>query len=109
MRYSTDAALSEVRARGARLRMRHHRRVTTALSSVSALLAVALFSCLYLLQPCSASAVRQTSFGAFLLSGEAGGYVLVGVIAFALGVALVIFVLRRREAISHEKSGSGRR
>ena len=104
MRYSTDAALSEVRARGVRLRMKHHRRVTAALTSVSALLTVALFACFYLLQPCSATAVRKASFGAFLLSGEAGGYVLVGVAAFALGVAIVIFISRRRE-----RSGGGRR
>ena len=105
MRYSTDAALCEVRARSARLRIRRERRVTTALSGASTMLAAALFACFYLLQPLTGSSMSAASFGAFLLSGEAGGYVLVGVIAFALGVALVILITRRHRSASRERIG----
>lgn len=105
MRYSTDAALKEVRARGARIRVRRERRVTAALSGASALLTVALFSCFLMLQPLSGSAADPVAFGAFLLPGEAGGYVLVGVVAFVIGVSVVIFISRRRNISPRFRDG----
>ena len=40
---------------------------------------------------------ERSFFGAFLLPSEAGGYVLAGVLAFALGVAVTIFCLYLRK------------
>ena len=44
----------------------------------------------------SGAPVRPTALGAFLLGPEAGGYVIVALIAFALGVAAALLAQRRR-------------
>ena len=48
-------------------------------------------------------AARDSVYGSFLLSPEAGGYVLAAVIAFALGVAVTLFCLKRKKLSSEDK------
>ena len=46
--------------------------------------------------------VYSTALGAFLLGPEAGGYVLVALIAFALGIAAAMLTQRHRRMKEHE-------
>ena len=47
--------------------------------------------------PGSGTASAGSVYGAFLLSREAGGYVLAAVIAFALGVCVTLLCARKKE------------
>ena len=91
-----DSALHEVVARSARIRLKRERQVTKALSG-------AVLTCMFLLSVSFAALVSGTSasiypeaYGAFLLPGEAGGYVLAGVIAFVLGAVLTLLFMTRK-------------
>lgn len=46
--------------------------------------------------------VRGTALGAFLLGPEAGGYVIVALIAFALGIVLALLAQKHRQTKEHE-------
>ena len=46
--------------------------------------------------------VHGTALGAFLLGPEAGGYVLVALIAFALGIVLALLAQKHRQTKEHE-------
>ena len=70
--------------------------VSAALSGACATFSTLLIACFVSLPSLGGTVARPVPFGAFLLPGEAGGYVLVGVLAFVLGVALVILCLRVR-------------
>lgn len=66
------------------------------LSGASALLAAALLFVIVAVSGRANSAFTGTVYGSFLLSVEAGGYVLAAVIAFALGVAVTLLCIRRK-------------
>ena len=95
MRYDTDTALRELVARGTLIRQRRERRVTRTLASLSLTCGALLVTCIMLLIPKSPADAPMEAYGAFLLPGEAGGYVLAGVIAFALGVAFAVICVKR--------------
>ena len=46
--------------------------------------------------------IRGTALGAFLLGPEAGGYVIVALIAFALGIAAALLAQRHRQMKKEE-------
>ena len=46
--------------------------------------------------------IHSTALGAFLLGPEAGGYVLVALIAFALGIAAALLAQRHRQMKQRE-------
>lgn len=95
MRYDTDTALHELVARGALIRQRRERRVAQALAGLSLTCGSLLVTCIMLLIPKSPADAPMAAYGAFLLPGEAGGYVLAGVIAFVLGVAFAVICVKR--------------
>lgn len=79
---------------------RRRRRLTAALYFLCAVLAAGLYLSLAR-GPGSGLAPGRGLvpglYGATLLSEEAGGYVLMGVLAFAAGVALTVLCIRHRE------------
>lgn len=102
MKYTTEEALSEILRRGERIAIRHNRRVCRVLSSTVCVLFASLLLVIWTFPEQSVTASSGTVYGAFLLSPEAGGYVLAVVIAFSLGVAVTLLcVLRQRRGGKH--------
>ena len=109
MKYTTDEALRETLRRADALRRRRSRRTMAALSAASALLIFALCGVGSLLIPRYGADLEESAYGAFLLPGEAGGYVLAGVAAFAVGVLVTMLCLRHRSGGDHSPGrGEGR-
>ena len=101
--YDTARRVALVRQRVRENTRRRQRREAISLSAACMLL------CAALTQAADAFAVQgQTaawgSFGAMLLREDAGGYVLVGVAAFAAAVVLTIVCVRLREREIREKA-----
>ena len=95
MRYDTDEALRKTLERASALRKRSWQRQKLALSAISGGCLCALLALGYALAS-SGAALAEADYGAFLLPGNAGGYVLAGVLAFVLGVLVTLACLRRR-------------
>ncbi len=96
MKYSLDASLRELSARSSRLRRKRKKASICALSCASLILFGSLVSIVG-----AASSQRWTRngislFGALVLPDTAGGYILIGVIAFAVGAAFTLLCLKYR-------------
>ncbi len=95
MKYTTDEALEEIYRRGEQIKDRHDRRVTNILSASSFVVGFLLVGLLSYYSGTGVDAVGQ-SYGSFLLFPDAGGYVLVAVVAFVLGVLITVAAGRYR-------------
>ena len=67
------------------------------------LLLFTLSAALYQLTDFGMSEKTESLYGSFLLSPEAGGYILVAVLAFLLGIVVCMLIYRKRE------QGNGKR
>jgi len=96
MKYSAYEEFDEIRRRGKRIRDRHEKRVGQGLSAAAFVVAAVLLGTIGML---GGKGVRgtQTVYGSFLVPAEAGGYVLVAVLAFVLGVALTLMIQKYKE------------
>lgn len=94
MKYTTEKALSEIRRRSEQIVIRRERRTCRRLSGAAGILLVLLLLVITVLPGKTATGSAEGVYGAFLLSPEAGGYVLAGVIAFALGIVITLLCLR---------------
>lgn len=109
MKCTTDQALSEILRRSGRITERRNRRAFRIYATASGVLLAASIALITLLPGWTKTEAERTFFGAFLLPSEAGGYVLAGVLAFALGVAVTILCLylrkrsERRDNLPEEK------
>ena len=95
MKYSTSEQVRIILERGELQRKRKERRITQALGSVASVLAIVMMLSIGRF----AGASRMTgsyNYGSFLISEEAGGYVLVGLVAFLLGIIITAIIYRRR-------------
>ncbi|MBQ3275957.1 MAG: glycosyltransferase [Oscillospiraceae bacterium] len=97
MKYSQEAAISEITARGARIRKQRQKSRTKILSGATLALAALLMTALASLGPAPSVESFGDAYGALLLGEKSGGYVLVAVAAFALAAAITILVIRHRE------------
>lgn len=106
MKYTTDQMLSEILRRSNAVADRRNRRRYYVLSAASGILLAALVAVTALLPGWTDSGSYMTKYGAFLLSEEAGGYVLAAVLAFSFGVAVTIgcLYLRRKSCGHHEEA-----
>jgi len=95
MRLTNDEALREVLKRGRAIRNRKDRRSIQLLSCVTGVLAVVLICVIAALSSGGIGSVG-TAYGSFLLSAEAGGYILTALIAFVIGVILTIAIYKYR-------------
>lgn len=94
--YDTARRVVLVKKRAREIRRRRQRREVGSLSALCMLLLAALMRTAdTVVGPGMAAA--QGSFGAMLLREDAGGYVLVGVVAFAAAVLLTAVCMRLRE------------
>ena len=96
MKYTAEEALTEILRRSERLVRRRNRWTDRLLAgSASALLAV-LVLVISLIPGGSGAPHTAAVYGSFLLSAEAGGYVLASVIAFVLGIVFTLLCTRRK-------------
>ena len=93
MKYTTENALNEIKRRARRIKREHNRKVTRLLASSASLCLIALFA---VISAFSDSQVfgAQSEYGAFILPAETGGYVLVAVIGFTLGILITLLINR---------------
>lgn len=97
MKYTPDEALSQILRRSERIALRRKRRSCQRLGGIcSALLAVLALGITVMPEKLSVTSAGSV-YGSFLLSREAGGYVLIGLIAFVLGVAVTLLCLHYRK------------
>lgn len=94
MKYTMDAAVREIAARGKKLRKRREKRAVCMLS-VSCLVLMTLLSVtMTTLSRTLSAQVTAGAYGSLLFGESIGGYVLVAVIAFAVAVAVTLTSIR---------------
>ena len=98
MKYDLDEAAREIQRRSAILtekkkQKRYVARYSAASTAIFALLIAVMLS----LDVFGPAEIDDSVFGSFLLSKEAGGYVLVGVICFVIAVAVTLYCVRRAD------------
>ena len=96
MKYTTEEALAVIMQRRDQIIIRRDRRACRMLSGAAGALFAVLVLVIALLPGKATVTSSGSVYGSFLLSQEAGGYVLAAVIAFALGVVITLLCLRRR-------------
>ena len=96
MKYTMDAALKEISARGKRLRIRRQKHTVHALSVSCLVLLALLTGTMATLSQTLCAQVPAGAYGALLLGESVGGYVLVAVAAFAAAVAVTLTAIRHR-------------
>ena len=90
MKYTPNEALSQILRRSERIALRRKRRSCQRLTGIcSALLAVLVLGITVMPEKLAVTSAGSV-YGSFLLSREAGGYVLIALIAFVLGVAVTL-------------------
>ena len=97
MKYTPDEAMSEILRRSERVALRRKRRSCQRLGGIcSALLAVLVLGITVMPGKLAVTSAGSV-YGSFLLSREAGGYVLFALIAFVLGVAVTLLCQHYRK------------
>ena len=96
---SSEAVLQEVLKRSTALDRKRERVRIRLLSGAVVLLLACLTGVVALFPGTGAAHSSESVYGAFLLSTETGGYILVAVIAFVAGVVLTALMMRHRRNI----------
>ena len=96
MKYTEHEQLQQVLLRADLLRQRRELRVLKGLPASAAALLFMLMALIGSLGRVGLSEAR-TLYGAFLLSPETGGYVLVAVLAFAFGVVITVLLTEHKK------------
>ena len=96
MRFTNEEAFREVLRRGSIVRKRRENRNIRILGGMTGVLLVGLI-CVIASFSRGGVGSAGNAYGAFLLSAEAGGYVLTAVIAFAAGVVLTVLIWQYRK------------
>lgn len=96
MKYTTEDALKEIKRRARVIRQKHDRRILNALSAAASFTLIALFA---VIGTISGSGVPgpQSDYGAFILSAETGGYVLIAILGFVLGVVVTLLIKQMKK------------
>ena len=97
MAYTQESMFKEIMKRSGQIRYRAERKKAYGLAAAS-LFAVLCLCCAY--SAFSGTVIADGSrqvYGAFLLPGAAGGFVLAAVIAFAAGVAVTLLCINKRK------------
>jgi len=92
-----DVMLQEILKRSSEIRRKRERRFLHAMTGLSCVLIGALAVLIPLLSGAGPEQGTPTVMGSFILSAQAGGYILVAVIAFVLGIIAAIITERYRK------------
>ena len=91
MKYTTENALNEIKRRARRIKREHNRKVTRLLASSACLSLIALFAMIGIFSG-SELPETQTMYGSIILQAKTGGYVLIAVLGFFLGVLATLLI-----------------
>ncbi len=99
MKYTDEEALKEIMKRSDAVSVRRRNKFeATCLGTASAVLCAVLLAVIMMLPGGGASEFTEGSvYGAFLLSPQAGGYVLVAMLVFVIGITITLFIRKLRE------------
>jgi hypothetical protein len=107
LKYDLETSLEEIGKRKSKRLDRRTRFKTLLTGGVTAALAFMTVLSYLLVLPPGAEKVGESPYGAFLIGSGGGGYVLVGVLAFAFGATftlLCIYLTKIKKAKTTEKN-----
>ena len=104
MKYTTEEAMLEIRKRSNKIVIGRCRRECRILSGLVGVLSIVLLLTVSALPGEKGVASEKSVYGAFLLNREAGGYVLVALLAFAMGVAITVLCQRYKKMKKQRQS-----
>ena len=102
LRYSLEESVDRVRIRSDDIIKRKRKHTTMALSAGITVLSLMLIVSVYELAGFGNPVIDESVYGSYMLSQNAGGYVLVAVIAFTLGIIIAAAIRHFR---SKKKGG----
>ena len=105
MKYSNEEAVTEILKRSNERLQKRYRQVSIALSATVCAMFAVLVTAVAALSGAAPAGASQSVYGSFMLSRQAGGYVLVAVIAFSCGLALAILLLYRKHHNNQKENG----
>ena len=108
MKYTRDEAFEEVIRRSRAMKIRHERKVATIMSAAASCVAIAILFTKGVFDSFTGMSA-ENAYGSFLISPQAGGYVLASVIAFCAGVGVTIAIRRYRKDNDNNRKGSRER
>jgi len=98
MKYDTETALKEIMERSENVKQKRRSLQNAVLAGISGVLMAALIAVIAFVPDWSEEhRAGTTAMGSFMLSTEAGGYILAAVIAFSIGVLITIICIRIRD------------
>lgn len=102
--YDTAERVRQVRLRAGQLHRKRENRLLGGLSSLCAVLAFSLIGSIAAMTGGGQGGTVPGLYGAMLLFEDAGGYVLVGVLAFAAAVVITVLLIKyRAKSEKHNK------
>ena len=108
MKYTNEEMVSEILKRSDKVRDERRKRNNLYLGTASTVLLAALIAVIgFMPAGMSGGYTENTMYGAFLLGREAGGYVIVALLSFALGVIVTIITQKYRKT-DEGLNGTGR-
>lgn len=93
MKYTAEEELVEIMRRSKKVILHRERRKVRLMAGLTGVIALAAVVALILL-PGGTATTKESVYGAFLLADETGGYVLVALISFILGIAVAFLCIK---------------
>ena len=104
MKYTSEEAFAEIMRRSEQITiLRENRRACKRFSAAAGALFAVLVLVIALMPGKAGISPAGSVYGAFLLSQQAGGYVLASVIAFTLGVAVTLLCMKLKQSPQKRK------
>ncbi|SDB52984.1 hypothetical protein [Butyrivibrio sp. INlla16] len=97
MKQTKEEAFAEVMKRGRNLKRQNAKGAATVISICASCIMAALVLAIGWFGGAGYNVNGQSAYGSFLLSHEAGGYVLVAAVAFVVGVGITVWILKYRK------------
>ena len=106
MKYSIEESLRQIETRSRKIRYRKQRRNVGLLATMTALVLMVSIAVGYSLVGMKEPGSLESVYGSFILSEEAGGYVIVGVLCFVAAVILTLVCVRWKERSDRKGCGN---
>lgn len=103
MKYTTEEELAEIKKRSKRVIYKNNQRSVRILGSMTGVTFALLCLMIRFIPERTMETTQNSVYGALILGERAGGYVLIAVVAFALGILVTLFVHKHR-ALSKPES-----
>ena len=96
MKYAKDMEFDEILKRGSIIKQKHYRKMMKIYSTATLVLSFALIG-LFGIFMRSGAVGNDSAYGSFILPVETGGYVLLFILSFALGVVVTLFLKKHQD------------